>query len=342
MDGVDLACCEFSQDHSKWNFRILAADTLPYPAPLHKQLEEACTWNRKKIGELDHELGIFYAVLLNEFHALHELVPDLIASHGHTILHKPDHGITFQAGEGRIMSERTGITVVNDFRSADVAQEGQGAPLVPVGDSLLFSNYDACINLGGFANISYDDGSGLRRAFDLCPANMALNWIAGLKGLAFDEGGSIAKRGQVDTKLLRKLNNLEYYAMEPPKSLGREWFLERFRPELELTRLETSNLMATVVEHIAVQIASGINDNYINSVLFTGGGVQNQTLLERIRNHTKAHLEIPDLELVQFKEALIFAFLGLLRIQGKINCLASATGGKQDLSTGTVYRIKSK
>jgi anhydro-N-acetylmuramic acid kinase len=342
MDGVDLAFCEFSRDHSKWNFRILVADTLPYPATLRKKLEQACKWNRQEIGELDRELGIFYAGLLNEFHALHKLVPDLIASHGHTILHKPDEGITLQAGEGKIMSEKTGITVVNDFRSADVAQGGQGAPLVPVGDSLLFGDFDACINLGGFANISYDDDSRLRRAYDLCPANMALNWIAGLEGLAFDKGGSIAKEGQVDMNLLKTLNNLDYYALNPPKSLGREWFLERFLPEMERAGLTTGNLMATLVEHIAIQVASGVHDHNIDSVLLSGGGVQNQTLVERIRVHTKAHLEIPDMQLVQFKEALIFAILGLLRIQDKINCLASATGGKQDLSTGTVYRNNNK
>ena len=210
MDGVDLAGCEFTRHNSGWEYAILAADTLPYPESLREKLEQACNWDRAKIKALDIELGEFYAEILNDFHTTQQLAPDLIASHGHTILHEPDRGITLQAGHGGIMAEKTGITVVNDFRSADVAQGGQGAPLVPVGDRLLFGAYDACLNLGGFANISYDDSTGQRIAYDLCVTNMALNWIAGLNGLEFDEGGSIAQKGQLDSRLLHILNNLKY------------------------------------------------------------------------------------------------------------------------------------
>ncbi len=340
MDGVDLAGCEFTRHNSGWEYAILAADTLPYPGSLREKLEQACNWDRAKIKALDIELGEFYAEILNDFHTTQQLAPDLIASHGHTILHEPDRGITLQAGHGGIMAEKTGITVVNDFRSADVAQGGQGAPLVPVGDRLLFGAYDACLNLGGFANISYDNSTGQRIAYDLCVTNMALNWIAGLNGLEFDEGGSIAQKGQLDSRLLYILNNLKYYSTPPPKSLGREWFLVNFLPKLDHKNLSVSDLMATTVEHIALQIASGINAQEINSVLITGGGALNQTLIERLKYHTSTQIEIPDILLIQFKEALVFAFLGLLRIQGEINCLSSVTGGKKDLSTGTIYRTK--
>jgi len=340
MDGVDLACCELTWNDPVWKYKIIAAVTLPYPAALKDKLERACKWSREEISNLDQELGLFYAGLLNEFHRNHGLNPHLISSHGHTVLHEPKRGITLQAGHGGVISEGTGITVVNDFRSADVAQGGQGAPLVPVGDSLLFGKYDACLNLGGFANISYADFSGRRMAYDLCPANMPLNWIAGLEGLTFDEGGSIAKQGRIDKELLRILNNLDYYHIDPPKSLGREWFLEQLLPEMKLTRVATGDLMATMVEHIAFQVASGINSVGAKSVLSTGGGVLNQTLMDRIRYYTSVQIEIPDMLLVKYKEALIFALLGLLRIRGEINCLASATGGKQDLSTGAIYRTK--
>ncbi len=230
--------------------------------------------------------------------------------------------------------------MVNDFRSADVAQGGQGAPLVPVGDRILFNKYDACLNLGGFANISYENVSGERIAYDLCPANMPLNWIANTLGFNFDEGGSIAKKGKPNEELLNRLNKLEYYAVEPPKSLGREWFLEKFLPEMQHEQLAPNNLMATTVEHVAIQISLGINSFGINTVLVTGGGALNQTLLDRLRYHTSAHIELPDMLLINFKEALVFALLGLLRIHGEINCLASATGGKKDLSTGTIYKTK--
>ncbi|MEN8227182.1 MAG: anhydro-N-acetylmuramic acid kinase [Bacteroidota bacterium] len=339
MDGVDLAICEFNRHNSQWSYTILAADTLPYPEALREKLEQACNWESAKIKLLDIELGEFYAKLLNDFHKTEELIPDLIASHGHTILHEPDLGITLQAGHGGIMAEKTGIPVVNDFRSADVAQGGEGAPLVPIGDSQLFGTYDACLNLGGIANISYDDSAGQRIAYDLCVTNMALNWIAGLSGLEYDKGGAIARKGQVDKKLLQTLNNLEYYRTKPPKSLGREWFLLNFQPKLDRTNLEVCDLMATTVEHMALQIASGINTQKINSVLVTGGGALNQTLIKRLRYHTSAQIEIPDMLLIQFKEALVFAFLGLLRIRGEINCLSSVTGGKKDLSAGTIYKI---
>ncbi len=201
MDGVDLACCDFFRDDAGWNFKIVAADTLPYPVKLKRDLENACNWTRTKIKALDLELGEHFAKLLNTFHDSHCLIPDLVASHGHTILHEPDKGTTLQAGDGEIMMKSTGITVVNNFRTADVAQGGQGAPLVPIGDLLLFGRYDACLNLGGFANISYTNLQGQRIAYDLCPANMALNWISSLDGKEFDEDGAIAKLGRVDLKL---------------------------------------------------------------------------------------------------------------------------------------------
>jgi anhydro-N-acetylmuramic acid kinase len=339
MDGVDLACCDFTWDGQNWQYRILKAETLPYDLEFLSKLEQACNWNREQIDELDLELGSYYAELLMEFHHKWKLAPDFIASHGHTILHDPDNGITLQAGNGRIMAEQTGITVINDFRSEDVEQGGQGAPLVPLGDSLLFSNYEACLNLGGFANISLEDSKGDRIAYDLCPANMALNWVAALEGKSYDRNGEMARSGMVHSELLAKLNQLDYYAGKPPKSLGREWFLEQFLPLMQQSELHTSDLMATVLEHIAVQISTGINEAGIHSLLITGGGAFNQTLLNRLEHYTSTSLMIPEEQLIHFKEALIFALLGILKIRGEINCLASATGGRQDLSTGTIHKI---
>ncbi len=341
MDGVDLACCEFALQQDVWSYQIVVAETLPYPEELLRKLQLACTWTMEEIKALDRELGEFYAELLNEFHLRVEWIPDLIASHGHTILHEPEKGVTFQAGQGEIMAGNTGIAVVNDFRSEDVAQGGQGAPLVPVGDRLLFGNYDACLNLGGFANISYEDERGQRIAYDLCPANMALNWIAALEGMAFDKGGEMARQGSVNSQLLKELNQLEYYSCTPPKSLGREWFLEYMLPLLERKNLSTRDLMATTVEHVAIQITKSINSYGIKTILVTGGGALNHSLIERFNYHSSAHFEIPDMQLIQFKEALVFAFLGVLRIRGEINCLSSVTGGKKDLSSGTIHRSNS-
>ena len=339
LDGVDLACCEFTREQEKWNFQILEAETTPYPAPLKEQLEMATSWEMERILELDLTLGRFFAELINEFHSGHGLAPDLIASHGHTILHEPVKGITFQAGHGETMARQTGITVVSDFRSGDVAQGGQGAPLVPIGDKLLFGGYDACLNLGGFANISFDNEQKVRIAYDVGPANMALNWIAGLKDLPYDEDGRMASLGIVHQDLLNQLNALDFFQMDPPKSLGKEWFTETFLPVITNTHLGVPDLMATVVEHLAKQLSAAVNDSKARAVLVTGGGALNQTLINRLKAYASPRIHIPELLLVQFKESVVFALLGLLRTLGEVNCLSSVTGGRSDLSAGTIHYI---
>jgi anhydro-N-acetylmuramic acid kinase len=337
LDGVDLACCEFSRGNKLWDYKIVAAETLPYPADLKEKLEQACSHSMDQIRDLDLQLGKFYGNLLNEFHRKYNILPALISSHGHTILHEPHRGITLQAGNGKEIARKTGIRVVNDFRREDVAQGGQGAPLVPVGDRLLFGNYEGCLNLGGFANISYEGIEGERIAFDIGPANMALNWIAGLKGSEFDRDGKMASQGKVSESLIKALNQMNYYSDPAPKSLGREWFLDSFLPLLKQQTLSIEDLMATTAEHIAVQIARGINDAQLKNILVTGGGALNQNLIERLKQHTTAEIHIPDASLIHFKEALVFAFLGLLKMRKEINCLSSVTGGKNDLSVGVIH-----
>lgn len=342
MDGTDLACCDLDWNGQEWKYNILEAETVPYEAALKSRLEEACHWKRNKIEELDKELGAYYASLLNDFHQRHALFPDFIASHGHTILHEPHLGVTYQAGNGSIMAEKTGIVVVNDFRSEDVAQGGQGAPLVPLGDRLLFPVYEGCLNLGGFANISFDTPEGLRMAYDLSPANMALNHVASLRAMEFDRDGEMALKGHLHADLFSKMNQLDFYQQVPPKSLGREWFIGTLLPLMNQSTLSPENLMATVLEHIAFQVARGINDAGVKSVLVTGGGALNQSLIKRIGHYTSASIEIPETQVIHYKEALIFALLGVLKIRGEINCLSSVTGGKSDLSTGTIHNTKTK
>jgi len=342
MDGTDLACCDLAWDGHRWTYRIVAAETIPYGQDLDAKLQEACGWQTERIEALDRELGVYYASLLNDFHTRHSLAPDLIASHGHTILHEPEQGVTWQAGNGPVMAEATGMVVVNDFRSEDVAQGGEGAPLVPVGDRLLFGDYQGCLNLGGFANISYDHPTGVRLAYDLCPANMALNHVASLKGLEFDKDGELARRGTVQAALYERMNGLSYYHQPPPKSLGREWFMDQLLPLMDQSGLSPENFMATAVEHIAFQLARGIQEAGIRNLLVTGGGALNQSLMDRISHFASASIEVPEEELVHYKEALVFALLGALRIRGEVNCLASVTGGKQDLSAGTIHHPKTE
>ncbi len=337
LDGVDLAFCELYNRGTKWEYRIIAAENIPYPADLHSQLLAAHTWTEKELRALDLQMGEFYGQLLSEFHQKHQLKPVLISSHGHTILHEPGKGITLQVGNGQLMADITGTMVIGDFRSQDVMQGGQGAPLAPVGDLLLFSRYESCLNLGGIANISMDDSRGVRMAFDICPVNMVLNWLAGKRGLEMDRDGEIARLGTVDPQLLSTLNSLDFYQTTPPKSLGREWFIQQLIPLLTGSRLSIETLMATSVEHIAIQIDRVIRKYGITSLLVTGGGALNAALIERLRSRTVARVVIPESDLIHFKEALIFALLGVLRFRKEINCIASVTGGRKDLSAGRIF-----
>ena len=337
LDGVDLAFCEFSREKTGWDSRIIHCETQAYPSWLRDLLENPATLSNNEVLELDLLLGMHYAELIIDFHRRYNVVPNLLSSHGHTLFHEPEKGITFQAGNGAIMAERTRIIVINDFRREDVAQGGQGAPLVPIGDRLLFGSFDACLNLGGFSNISFDDPQGRRLAFDIGPANLALNRIAAMEGKEFDEDGKLAARGKINETLLAHLNAMDYYRKEAPKSLGREWFREVFIPYSASPELSVQDQMATMVEHIAIQLASSVDLACAKKVLVSGGGAFNLRLMERFCFHTSAEVHIPSPELIRYKEALIFAFMGLLKFQGEINCLASVTGGKSDLSAGTIH-----
>ena len=337
LDGVDLAYCEFCREDKGWDSSIVHCETIPYPDWLKGLLLNPSLLSNTEVMELDLLLGVHFAELINDFHQRHSVAPNLLSSHGHTLFHEPAKGVTYQAGNGAIMAERTEIIVINDFRKEDVAQGGQGAPLVPLGDQLLFGSYDACINLGGFANISFDDPHGQRLAFDIGPANLALNRIAEMEGQVFDKDGILASKGNINEEFLHHLNSLEFYRMEAPKSLGKEWFQEVFIPHSNSPELSPQDQMATMVEHIAIQLASSVALACAKKVLVTGGGALNNTLMERFSFHTGAELHIPSPNLVQYKEALIFAFLGLLKYQGEVNCLASVTGGASDLSAGTIH-----
>ena len=258
---------------------------------------------------------------------------DFIASHGHTIFHQPENNYTLQIGCGKTISQTTKITTINDFRSLDVYLNGQGAPLVPIGDLLLFPKHKYCINLGGFANISIKKNEKII-AFDICPANIVLNDICKKIGIGYDCNGDIAREGKIVPTLLQQLNKLDFYIKKAPKSLGREWVEEHISPILKNHKPE--DLICTFCEHIAIQIGKFLADE---SALFTGGGVFNSFLIERITFHSKSKILIPNKELIEFKESLIFAFLGVLRIRNEINCIQSVTGADRDNCGGHIHEI---
>lgn len=334
LDGIDLALVTFEKENYK-NVEIIFAETIPYSNQWKDTLRNAIHFSADDLKELSMNYGAFLGDEINQFMSKINLKKvDFIASHGHTILHQPEKGITLQIGDGQTIANKTHQKVVSDFRAQDVLLGGQGAPLVPIGDELLFSDFEYCMNLGGFANISYKENN-QRIAFDICPVNVVLNFYANKLGLEYDANGDIAKSGMFHESMFRQLNSLDYFYQNPPKSLGIEWVHKKVFPILEASNEMTSTILKTYTDHIAWQIAKVIPEN--RKVLCTGGGTYNRHLIEKVSSIKKIELIIPNKNLIEFKEALIFAFLGLLRIDNQINCLQSVTGAKKDHSSGEIF-----
>lgn len=334
LDGIDLAFVSFEKENYK-NFEIVFAETIPYSNQWKDTLRNAIHFSMDELNELSINYGAFLGDEINQFMTKFNIkTVDFIASHGHTILHQPKKGITLQIGDGQTIANKTYQKVVCDFRTQDVQLGGQGAPLVPIGDELLFADFEYCLNLGGFANISFKENN-QRVAFDICPVNVVLNFYANKLGVEYDANGAIATSGMFHESLFHQLNSLEYFSQKPPKSLGIEWVQKEVFPILEASKETPSTILRTYTDHIAWQIAKVIPEN--KKVLCTGGGTYNSYLIEKVSSTKKIELMIPNKNLIEFKEALIFAFLGLLRIENQINCLQSVTGAKKDHSSGAIF-----
>lgn len=335
LDGIDLAWLEFKFGNNQWEFTIKNAETVPYSKYWKKELQNAIAFSKEKLERLDFKYTNKLADEIHRFINKNEIQTlDAICSHGHTIFHQPDKGWTYQIGNLPRIAQLIERKVVCNFRVQDVEFGGQGAPLVPIGDRLLFSEYEYCLNLGGFANISFEQKSE-RIAYDVCPINIVLNVYAKKLGKEFDESGKFARSGSIDFELLANLNSLKFYFENPPKSLGLEWVRSEFFPLLENSGLSNRDILTTCVEHMAIQLAKQFEEK--SQVLITGGGAYNNFLIERLKHHANVKIAIPDSEIVEFKEALVFGFLGVLRLRNEINCLASVTGAVKNHSSGRIY-----
>ncbi len=333
LDGLDICLAKFEKQNA-WSFEILKAETLPYPEEWEDKLRNSIYLSAEELLELHSEYGFYLGKAAKSFIEKHQLQNiDLIASHGHTVFHQPKKRFTLQIGDGRAVKLETNLPVIYDFRSQDVLMDGNGAPLVPIGDELLFPQYDACLNLGGFSNISLKVNH-QRIAFDIAPVNIILNALAYPFNKNFDENGDLARTGKINETLLNELNSLDFYRQPAPKSLGIEWCNEHIFPLFK--DLEDLDLLATFTEHASVQISKVLNENRLKKVLFTGGGTYNAYLIENIKAKTKAEIIIPDKDIIDYKEALIFAFMGVLRLNNEINVLSSATGSSSDHCSGII------
>jgi anhydro-N-acetylmuramic acid kinase len=336
LDGLDIAATVFKLENGRWSFDIMFSHTYPYSSEWKDKLSGLPSVDALTFSYINVEYGHLLGRLTRSFIENTGFQPEFIASHGHTIFHQPAHGLTVQIGAGSAIAAETGLPVICDFRSTDVALGGQGAPLVPAGDRLLFSQYAACLNLGGFANISME-WNGQRIAYDICPCNIILNKLANQLGKEYDKDGEIARSGCVDSKLLNRLNQINYYKEKWPKSLGREWLEETFIPVIDQSGLPVADAIATVCEHIAVQVDQTAVTSNKGEILVTGGGAHHTYLIEKISKRGQREYIIPPIEITDYKEAVVFAFLGLLRWRNEPNIFRSVTGSSSDHSGGAIY-----
>lgn len=338
-DGLDIAYVSFTNNTGVYSFELQQAETISYPLEILNSLNEIETLTARKIFHLDKIIGAFYASAVNNFMQKFNINPkdiEAIASHGQTIFHQPNLGFTTQIGCGSTLAYHTGIKVINDFRTKDILAGGQGAPLVPLGDELLFLDCaEAFLNIGGFTNISYKNKD-QNIAFDICPGNIPINLYANKYDMEFDEGGEISRSGELNQNLLNLLNKLEFYSIYGAKSLGTEWLNAEFLPLLDDYSV-ASSVMRTVVEHEAFQIAKVLNEAEIKSVYITGGGAKNHFLIERIASQYTGEIRIPKEEIIDFKEAIIFGFLGFRYLENNATNCPNATGANREVVSGVLH-----
>ncbi|WP_432671947.1 anhydro-N-acetylmuramic acid kinase [Flavobacterium sp. SM2513] len=339
LDGVDLAHIHFTTDSKGWHFKILETETVPYPLQWFNKLKNAVQFSDAELVQLNKEYTLLLAEIIKDFIGKHKIEDlDAVCSHGHTILHQPQNGFTLQIGNLPEIPKLINQKIVCDFRVQDVKLGGQGAPLVPIGDAVLFSEYDYCLNLGGFSNVSFKANHS-RIAFDISAVNTVLNFYANQLGLDYDDKGAIAKSGTFNQPLFEELNSLLYYVLPYPKSLGFEFVKEIVLPLIEKYSIPTEDKMHTFTLHVAFQIAEALS-NKNAKLLVTGGGAYNDFLIEQMQKQLpEMQIIIPNKKILEFKEALIFALLGVLKLRGEINVLSSVTGAQRDHSSGEVYHV---
>ncbi|MBS1652044.1 MAG: anhydro-N-acetylmuramic acid kinase [Bacteroidetes bacterium] len=336
-DGLDLALCRFFYRNNTFGFKLIKAKTIAYNVQMKKKLSAAFNCNANALMKLNADFASYCANEVNKFNKKNKILPHFISSHGHTVFHEPNNGFSTQIGCGATIAAKTSITTICDYRSIDVALKGQGAPLVPIGDKLLFGKYDACLNLGGIANISYTNKKGNAVAYDICILNMALNYFAEKIGKNYDNRGIIAKNNNFNADLLKKLNTLSYYKKSKNKSLGREYFESIFLNTINKHKLEPQIVISTLTQHFAHVISNEIKLHNLQRVLVTGGGAYNLHLINLINEQINYKLHIPSKEIINFKEAIIFGFLGFLRINHQHNTLKTVTGALKSTCSGAIY-----
>ncbi len=347
LDGLDIVFAEFHENGGKWGYEIVKADCLPYSAEWITRLKSAISLHALDYQLLHTDYGHYLGQQVNRFIEENELQYKvaLIASHGHTTFHIPGKKMTAQLGDGAAIAAETQLPVVSDLRALDIAFGGQGAPIVPIGEKLLLGNYDYFLNLGGIANVSINTDPYI--AFDICPANRVLNMLANETGKEYDKSGEMASQGKVNDRLLEKLNRLDYYKEPYPKSLANDFGTDVIYPIIKGSGIAINDALRTFVEHITLQIKNTIADlknrqpaTGNEQLLATGGGAFNIFLVEQLKDklgELDVEVIVPDAKLVNYKEALIMALIGVLRWREEYNVIASVTGAARASIGGALW-----
>jgi anhydro-N-acetylmuramic acid kinase len=349
LDGLDIAFVHFEEAAGKWQFEILETVCIPYSPEWRKDLASSGGLTAKDYLLLHTSYGHYLGNCINDFMEKRNLSyqVQLISSHGHTAFHLPAQHTTAQLGDGAAIAAVTGIRTITDLRSVDVALGGQGAPIVPIGEKLLFPDFDFFLNIGGIANLSANSESFI--GFDVCPANRILNLLSAGTEKGYDENGILAAAGSINESLLNRLNGLSYYQLHYPKSLSNEFGLNDIFPIIKNLNLSMQDSLRTYVEHIVfqiskslVQLKKGVTGKDNLRLLLTGGGAHNRFLAGRLSEEISSigiELVIPNDELIDFKEALVMALMGTLRWREDINVMHTVTGASKDSINGAVWSV---
>ncbi len=335
LDGLDIVLCRFDYQSGRWEYNLLKAQTVGYPSDWKMLLADAPELSGRALMQLHRDYGRWTGEVVLDFLSDCADRPDFIASHGHTVFHEPHKQLNFQLGDGAMIAAITGLTTLSDFRSLDICLNGQGAPLVPIGDDLLFHDYAACVNIGGFANVSCCR-EGRRIAWDICPVNFVINHLVAAKGMSMDRNGELGAGGRILPDLLAALNSLNYYYVAAPKSLGQEWVDGIFWPLIKpYAAHPLPDILRTLYEHFSDVMSFDLQPfTEDDRILFTGGGVYNTFLMQLLQTKLRASMVVPNAELVEYKEAIVFAFLGVLRHRREVNCLQGVTGASDNSCSG--------
>lgn len=344
LDGLDIVFTELIEQAGSWLYKIQHAACIPYDKLWIQNLQKSVDFSAKDYLLLHTEYGQFIGQKINEFIAEKNLQHqvNLIASHGHTTFHLPGKKMTHQLGDGSPIAAATKLPVVSDLRSLDVAFGGQGAPIVPLGEKLLFNQYKYFLNIGGIANISVHKLNEVI-AFDVCAANRVLNMLVEKMDLLYDDEGIISSRGSVNENLLEKLNSLEYYQLPYPKSLANTFATDIIYNLLNSFNINIEDTLRTYAEHICIQIKNSLRkfkEPETQQLFITGGGAFNTFLIKRLQKNLEEinfKIVIPPSEVVKYKEALIIALLGALRWREQYTVLSSVSGASQNSIGGALW-----